>query len=103
MMRVDRFEIDADRFESFQGSQPVRSRRCDFQAWENRRYSRCSVLLADPSGTRVEHGAAPSFPASFINSIICRPLKIDDGPCGLAVRLNEQVIVADLTTETRWP
>ena len=63
----------------------------------------CSVLLADPSGTRVEHGAAPSFPASFINSIIGRPLKIDEGPCGLAVRLNEQVIVADLTTETRWP
>jgi len=63
----------------------------------------CSVLLADPSGTRVEHGAAPSFPASFINSIVGRPLKIDDGPCGLAVRLNEQVIVADLTTETRWP
>ena len=63
----------------------------------------CSVLLSDPSGTRVEHGAAPSFPASFINSIIGRPLKIDEGPCGLAVRLNEQVIVADLTTETRWP
>jgi len=63
----------------------------------------CSVLLADPSGTRVEHGAAPSFPASFINSIVGRPLKIDDGPCGLAVRLNEQVIVADLTTEARWP
>jgi PAS domain S-box-containing protein len=63
----------------------------------------CSVLLTDPSGTRVEHGAAPSFPASFINSIIGRPLKIDEGPCGLAVRLNEQVIVADLTTETRWP
>ena len=51
----------------------------------------------------MEHGAAPSFPASFINSIIGRPLKIDEGPCGLAVRLNEQVIVADLTTETRWP
>jgi PAS domain S-box-containing protein len=63
----------------------------------------CSVLLTDPSGTRVEHGAAPSLPASFINSIIGRPLKIDEGPCGLAVRLNEQVIVADLTTETRWP
>jgi PAS domain S-box-containing protein len=63
----------------------------------------CSVLLTDPSGTRVEHGAAPSLPASFINSIIGRPLKMDEGPCGLAVRLNEQVIVADLTTETRWP
>jgi hypothetical protein len=29
----------------------------------------CSVVLADPSGTRVEHGSAPSLPASFINSM----------------------------------
>src|SRR6266851_3061585 len=30
----------------------------------------CSVVLVDPSGTRLEHGAAPSLPASFITSII---------------------------------
>src|SRR6266436_2110030 len=29
MTPADRFEIDADRFESLQGSQPVRSRRCE--------------------------------------------------------------------------
>ncbi len=25
----------------------------------------CSVVLVDPSGTRLEHGAAPSLPVSF--------------------------------------
>ena len=34
----------------------------------------CSVVLVDASGTRLEHGAAPSLPASFINSIIGRPV-----------------------------
>ena len=41
-MRVDRFEIDADRFESFQGSQPVRSLRRCFRVCENRRHFRGS-------------------------------------------------------------
>jgi len=62
----------------------------------------CSVVLVDPSGTRLEHGAAPSLPASFITSIIGRPINIDSGPCAMAAHLNEQVIAADLTTETRW-
>jgi PAS domain S-box-containing protein len=62
----------------------------------------CSVVLLDSSGTRVEHGAAPSLPDSFIASIIGRPVAIDAGPCGMAAYLNEQVIAADLTTETRW-
>ena len=62
----------------------------------------CSVVLVDPTGTRLEHGAAPSLPASFINSIIGRPVDVDSGPCALAAYLNEQVIAADLTSETRW-
>jgi PAS domain S-box-containing protein len=62
----------------------------------------CSVVLVDPSGTRLEHGAAPSLPSSFITSIISRPVKIDSGPCAMAAYLNQQVIAADLTTETRW-
>jgi PAS domain S-box-containing protein len=62
----------------------------------------CSVVLVDPSGTRLEHGAAPSLPASFITSIIGRPVNIDSGPCAMASYLNEQVIAADLTSETRW-
>ncbi len=62
----------------------------------------CSVVLVDPSGTRLEHGAAPSLPASFITSIIGRPVNAESGPCATAAYLNEQVIAADLTTETRW-
>src|SRR5262249_42622881 len=53
-------------------------------------------------GTHLEHGAAPSLPASFITSIIGRPVNVDSGPCAMASYLNEQVIAADLTTEKRW-
>src|SRR5271169_1563190 len=62
----------------------------------------CSVVLVDPSGTRLEHGAAPNLPDSFVTSIVGRPLNADSGPCAMAAYLNEQVIAADLTTETRW-
>jgi len=62
----------------------------------------CSVVLVDPSGTRLEHGAAPSLPESFITSIVGRPVNVDSGPCAMAAYLNEQVVAADLTTETRW-
>jgi PAS domain S-box-containing protein len=62
----------------------------------------CSVVLIDPSGTRLEHGAAPSLPASFITFINGRPVNVDAGPCGMAAYLNEQVIAPDLTSETRW-
>ncbi len=62
----------------------------------------CSVVLADPAGARVEHGAAPSLPASFIDSIIGRAINAETGPCGMATYLNEQVISTDLTCETRW-
>ena len=62
----------------------------------------CSVVLVDASGTRLEHGAAPSLPASFITSIIGRPVNLESGPCAMAAYLNEQVIATDLTTETRW-
>jgi PAS domain S-box-containing protein len=62
----------------------------------------CSVVLVDPNGTRLEHGAAPSLPASFINSIIGRAVNQDTGPCAMAACLNEQVIAVDLASETRW-
>src|SRR5262249_4529417 len=62
----------------------------------------CSVVLVDASGTRLKHGVAPSLPASFIPAIIGRPVNIDTGPCAMAAYLNEQVIAADLTSETRW-
>jgi PAS domain S-box-containing protein len=62
----------------------------------------CSILLVDQSGTRLEHGAAPSLPASYINSINGRPVNADSGPCAMAAYLNQQVISPDLKLETRW-
>jgi PAS domain S-box-containing protein len=62
----------------------------------------CSVVLVDPSGSRLEHGAAPSLPKSFIDAINGRPVNADAGPSAMAAFLNEQVIAPDLASETRW-
>ncbi|HXN49258.1 MAG TPA: PAS domain S-box protein, partial [Bryobacteraceae bacterium] len=62
----------------------------------------CSVVLVDASGTRLGQGAAPSLPASFLGSIIGRPVNADSGPCAMAAHLNEQVIAPDIAAETRW-
>jgi PAS domain S-box-containing protein len=62
----------------------------------------CSVVLVDPTGARLEHGAAPSLPVSFITSIIGRPVNAESGPCAMAAYTNEQVIAGDLASETRW-
>jgi PAS domain S-box-containing protein len=63
----------------------------------------CSVVLLDAGGRRLERGAAPSLPASFINCIVGRPANVEAGPCAMAASSNQQVIAADLTSETRWP
>ncbi len=62
----------------------------------------CSVMLIDPKGACLTLGAAPSLPAGFVTSIVGRPVNIDSGPCAMAAFLNEQVISANLRTETRW-
>ena len=61
-----------------------------------------SIVLVDPTGAHLEHGAAPSLPPSFITSIIGRPVMADSGPSAMAAFLNDQVIASDLATEKRW-
>jgi PAS domain S-box-containing protein len=62
----------------------------------------CSVVLIDPTGARLEHGAAPSLPGSFVSSIVGRAVNAESGPCAMAAYLNQQVIAPDLATESRW-
>jgi PAS domain S-box-containing protein len=62
----------------------------------------CSVVLVDREGKRLEHGVAPSLPTSFVTAINGRPVNAESGPCAMAAYLNEQIIAADLTSETRW-
>jgi signal transduction histidine kinase len=62
----------------------------------------CGIVLVDASGTRLEHGAAPSLPRSYNEGIHGRPVGLESGPCAMAAFLKEQVIAADVATDTRW-
>jgi PAS domain S-box-containing protein len=64
--------------------------------------SLCGILLVDPAGNRVEHGAAPSLPQKYNEAIHGRLLTPDGGPCGMAACLKKQVVAADLASDTRW-
>ncbi|MDB5396488.1 MAG: sensor signal transduction histidine kinase [Rhodospirillales bacterium] len=62
----------------------------------------CGVELVDRSGRCLEHGAAPSLPPGFTTYIGGQPVNVDSGPCAMAACLNQQIIVADIASETRW-
>jgi PAS domain S-box-containing protein len=64
--------------------------------------SLCGIVLVDPVSKRLKHGAAPSLPVSYNESIHGRPVNLDSGPCGMAASLKEQVIAADVASDTRW-
>ena len=62
----------------------------------------CGVVLVDPSGTRLERGAAPTLPESFVAAINGRVLHRDSGPNAMAAQLDEPVFAANLASDTRW-
>jgi len=64
--------------------------------------SLCGIVLVDPINNRLQHGAAPSLPLSYNESIHGRPVNLLSGPCAMAACLKEQVIAADVASDTRW-
>ena len=64
--------------------------------------SLCGIVLVDPVSNRLKHGAAPSLPPSYNESIHGRPVNLFSGPCAMAAFLKEQVIAADIASDTRW-
>lgn len=62
----------------------------------------CGIVLVDASGARLQHGAAPSLPLSYNEAIHGRPVNLYSGPCAMAAYLKEQVIAADVASDTRW-
>lgn len=61
-----------------------------------------SVLLADPDGRHLRHGAAPSLP-DFYNEAIDGIATGDGvGSCGTAAHRREPVIVTDIATDPFW-
>src|SRR6266852_5273259 len=59
----------------------------------------CSILLLDPNGDRLSHGAAPSLPASYTSAFGGRGIGPRAGPCGRAAYFREPVIVYDIATD----
>ena len=58
-----------------------------------------SVLVADPSGTALRHGAAPSLPAEFTQEIDGLLIGPASGVCGTAAYRRTPVIVEDIATD----
>ncbi|HZE12937.1 MAG TPA: GAF domain-containing protein, partial [Chthoniobacterales bacterium] len=62
----------------------------------------CSILLLDPSGKNVQHGAAPSLPEAYIKEIDGAPIGPRNGSCGTAMFLKQPVVVTDVMTDPLW-
>ncbi|MEV4253376.1 GAF domain-containing protein [Spirillospora sp. NPDC049652] len=61
-----------------------------------------SVLLADPDGRRLRHGAAPSLPDFYNEAIDGIATGEGVGSCGTAAHRREPVIVTDIATDPFW-
>lgn len=62
----------------------------------------CSILLADPDGERLRHGAAPSLPEEYNRVIDGTRIGPAIGSCGAAAHERRQVIAADIATDPGW-
>ncbi|GIF01828.1 hypothetical protein Ari01nite_92920 [Paractinoplanes rishiriensis] len=61
-----------------------------------------SVLLADPDGSHLRHGAAPSLPHFYNQAIDGIATGEGVGSCGTAAHRREPVIVTDIATDPFW-
>jgi PAS domain S-box-containing protein len=62
-----------------------------------------TVLLMDPDGKGLWPGGGPGFPAVLKPAINPWMIGPGRGACGTAAFLKERVIIADVTTDPRWP
>ena len=61
-----------------------------------------SVLLLDPDGERLLHGAAPSLPGAYNDAIDVIQICPAVGSCGTAAYTKRPVLVADIARDPRW-
>ncbi len=62
---------------------------------------RCSVMLADETGTRLRMQAAPSLPDYVRKALDGMPISADLGICGVATFSGKRVICADVLADPR--
>ncbi|MEY2498967.1 MAG: hypothetical protein QOD12_2523 [Verrucomicrobiota bacterium] len=61
-----------------------------------------SILLMDPNGKQLRHGAAPNLPKAYTDAIDGLVIGPSVGSCGTAAYQAEQVIVSDIAVDPRW-
>ena len=61
-----------------------------------------SILLLDPDGKRLHHGAAPSLPRAYLQAINGSEIGPCAGSCGTAAYLGAAVFVSDIATDPLW-
>lgn len=61
-----------------------------------------SVLLVDPDGSRLLHGAAPSLAPAYNKQVHGIPIGEGVGSCGTAAFRGEPVFVADIESDPLW-
>jgi len=64
--------------------------------------SLASILLLDPDGNRLWHGAAPSLPKSYTEAIDGASIGPAAGSCGTAAYRKAPVIVSDIAQDPLW-
>jgi PAS domain S-box-containing protein len=62
----------------------------------------CSVLLLDEDGQHVRHGAAPSLPKEYTQTIDGISIGPQAGSCGTAMYRREPVVVTDILEDPLW-
>src|SRR4029077_8306859 len=61
-----------------------------------------SILLMDPNGKQLRHGAAPHLPKTYTDAIDGAFIGPSVGSCGTAAYRAEQVIVSDIAVDPLW-
>src|SRR5881398_3377568 len=61
-----------------------------------------SILLMDPNGRQLRHGAAPNLPKAYTDAIDGLAIGHSVGSCGTAAYRAEQVIVSDIAADPLW-
>ena len=61
-----------------------------------------SILLMDPNGKQLRHGAAPNLPKAYTETIDGLVIGHSVGSCGTAAYRAEQVIVSDIAADPLW-
>jgi PAS domain S-box-containing protein len=61
-----------------------------------------SILLMDPNGKQLRHGAAPHLPKTYTEAVDGAFIGPSVGSCGTAAYRAEQVIVSDIAVDPLW-